>query len=330
MMETTTIFQTFEKVKVLIVGDLMLDRYLWGEVSRISPEAPVPVVRFQGEENRLGGAANVALNVMELGATPYLCGVVGKDEKAARFLELLPQTGLSGEGILQSEERMTTVKTRVVAANQHLLRVDREDTKDLVRKIETAFLENIRFLLETKDIHVLLFQDYNKGVLTKRVIQSVLLEARNRAIPTVVDPKNRNFWEYREVQLFKPNLKEVQIGLGRTIAPAEDALKEASASIHRKLSNDCTMITLSEKGLFIYENNEGKIIPTQPRSIADVCGAGDAVISVAALGLAVSMGLEELAVLANLAGGQVCEKVGVVPVDREQLKREFREYAGLL
>jgi len=208
--------------------------------------------------------------------------------------------------------------------------VDREDTKDLARKIETAFLENIRFLLETKDIHVLLFQDYNKGVLTKRVIQSVLLEARNRAIPTVVDPKNRNFWEYREVQLFKPNLKEVQIGLGRTIAPAEDALKEASASIHRKLSNDCTMITLSEKGLFIYENNEGKIIPTQPRSIADVCGAGDAVISVAALGLAVSMGLEELAVLANLAGGQVCEKVGVVPVDREQLKREFREYAGLL
>jgi D-glycero-beta-D-manno-heptose-7-phosphate kinase len=329
MIETTTLFRAFEKVNVLIVGDVMLDRYLWGEVSRISPEAPVPVVRFQGEENRLGGAANVALNVQGLGATAYLCGVVGKDENAAHLLELLPQTGLFSEGILQSEDRMTTVKTRVVAGNQHLLRVDREDVKDLSHKLETAFLENIRFLLETKDIHVILFQDYNKGVLSKRVIQSVILEARERAIPTAVDPKNRNFWEYRGVQLFKPNLKEVQNGLRRTIAITEASLSEASAFICRKLSNELTMITLSEKGLFIYENDEGKIIPTRPRSITDVCGAGDAVISVAALGLASSMGLEELAVLANLAGGQVCEKVGVVPVDKKQLKVEFKEYSAL-
>ncbi len=330
MIETTSIFQAFEKVNVLIVGDLMLDQYLWGDVNRISPEAPVPVVRFQGEENRLGGAANVALNVLGLGATPYLCGVIGKDENAAHFLELLSQTGLFSQGILQSKDRLTTVKTRVIADNQHLLRVDREDTKDIAIQVETAFLENIRFLLETKNIHVILLQDYNKGVLSKRVIKSILLEARERAIPTVADPKNRNFWEYRGVQLFKPNLKEVQKGLGRAIAITESDLNEASTFIRRKMSNAITMITLGGKGLFIYEKGHGEIVPTRPRAIADVCGAGDAVISVAAVGLAASMQLEEMAVLANLAGGQVCEKVGVVSVDKEKLKREFREYSSLL
>ncbi len=329
MVPLTSFFDAFSKVNVLVVGDVMIDRYLTGRVSRVSPEAPVPVVHLSDRENRLGGAANVALNLRALGATPYLCGVVGVDDNADIFTSLLPEQGLSDRGIYRSPERVTTVKTRILASNQHLLRVDQEDSHDLTDTEANAFLEYVRNLIDQRDIHVILFQDYNKGVLTQRVIQELILEAIKRDIPTAVDPKEKNFWSYKHVTLFKPNLKEIRAQVPMPIEPTLESLREASDYVQKQLGNASTIITLSEKGLY-YKHSEGDaIVPTLERSVADVCGAGDTVISIVAMGLALDLPIDQIAVLANLAGGQVCERVGVVPVNREQLQREFNQLMQL-
>ncbi len=323
MVKKGDFLNTFSKVNILVVGDVMIDRYLNGDVNRVSPEAPVPVVHLQEVENRLGGAANVALNLKALGATPYLCSVIGKDDNAAAFLKLLPKNNLSTRGIIQSEERKTTVKTRVLAQNQHLLRVDTEDTHDLSTKERNTYLEVIRDILDIKDIHAILFQDYNKGVLCQKTISEIVLEAVKRDIPTAVDPKNHNFWAYKHVTLFKPNLKEIRAQLPFQVDTNPASLRKAASAIQEKIGNQITLITLSEAGLFIANQEEQELVPTQARSIADVCGAGDTVISVATIGIALGMSLLDIATLSNLAGGQVCEKVGVVPVDATQLKAEY-------
>lgn len=325
-MMNTNLFEQFSNLNVLIVGDVMIDRYLAGKVDRISPEAPVPVIELSQEDNRLGGAANVALNIKAMGATPYLFSVIGDDPNGTLLQELLPETGISARHLVRSAERQTTVKTRVIAQSQHILRVDREDRHNLSDSESEQLLDQIQETLETKDIHVILFQDYNKGVLTKPVIREIILEAIRRDIPTTVDPKYQNFWAYKHVSLFKPNLREVQQQLSTQNVQAQlSDLNQAAVEIQRRLGNPYTLITLSDKGLFIFEKEQGKIIPTHPRSIADVCGAGDTVISIAALGLALGLPMEQTAQLANLAGGQVCEKVGVVPVDKEQLQREYED-----
>lgn len=323
MAQLTDLQNAFSKLNVLVIGDVMIDRYLTGSVDRISPEAPVPVVRMRDSQNRLGGAANVALNIKALGGTPYLCSVIGRDPNASIFLELLPQNDLTAEGILRDEERMTTVKTRVIAQNQQLLRVDQEDTHDLSEAMTERLLATIKNLLDTRPIHVILFQDYNKGVLTPPLIEAVIREARVRGIPTAVDPKFHNFWAFRSVTLFKPNLKEIQSQLDFPVAADLPVLRRAAEAVRQRLDNTYTLITLSDKGLFIDRLGEGRLIPTHPRSIADVCGAGDTVVSTAALALALGLDAEEIGVMANLAGGQVCERVGVVPVDVLQLQREY-------
>ncbi len=325
MVKGQHLLDRFNRLKVLVIGDVMIDRYLVGSVDRISPEAPVPVVLLNQRDNRLGGAANVALNLKALGAEPYLCSVIGQDKHADLFAELLPNAGLSEKGVVQSAERRTTIKTRVLAQNQQLIRVDEEDRFDLTESEEAQFLERIRYLLESRDIDLILFQDYNKGVLSQTIIREVILEAIKRDIPTAVDPKNKNFWDYKRVHLFKPNLGEVRAQVPKRVDTNLDSLKEAAAYIHRKLDNPYTMITLSEKGLFITDHRNYYLIPAHARDIADVCGAGDTVISVASLGIALGLPLKEVAVLANLAGGQVCERVGVVPVDKGQLQQEYSQ-----
>ncbi len=323
------IFEQFEKTTVLIVGDVMMDRYLTGQINRISPEAPVPVVLHQHTDNRLGGAANVALNVKALGGKPILCSVIGKDENATLFKSLLPQNNISSEGIIEIDDRITTVKTRVIASNQHILRVDRETTDDLKNEEAFLFLEMIKNILNENDIDVILLQDYNKGVLTPFVIRGILKEAKKRKIPTAVDPKLKNFFEYKAVTLFKPNLKEVNDALPMHVKAEPASLQYAAQSIRSILNNKMTLITLSEKGIFVDNDLEQKIIGTQPRNIADVCGAGDTVISLAAMMLPFTLDMRDIAVLSNLAGGQVCEKVGVVPVDVDQLRREYANYLKL-
>jgi len=318
------IFQAFENLNVLIIGDVMIDRYLTGNIDRISPEAPVPVVHLQTRDNRLGGAANVALNIKAMGANPILCSVIGKDENAELFLSLLPDNELVTKGIVQSNTRCTTVKTRVIAANQQILRVDTEDTHDLNNKEQNKLLDCIKNILTTQKIDVILFQDYNKGVLCQELIREVILEAYKREIITVVDPKLKNFLSYRKATLFKPNLKEVKEGLPIKVEATTESLLEASQYIRQELNNQYTMITLGDKGMFIDDGTHSRIISTQPRDIADVCGAGDTVISLAALGLALGLDIENIAHLANLAGGIVCEQVGVVPIDVAQLEEEYK------
>lgn len=316
------LFEHFNHVNVLVVGDVMIDRYLTGKIDRISPEAPVPIVQLNEKNDRLGGAANVAVNIKALGATPYLCSVVGDDEHGQQIVRLLNEKHISSKYICYSRERKTTVKSRILASNQHVLRVDEEDKHDLTQEEHEDFIHVIRELLDQKEIHVILFQDYNKGVLSQDMIQEIMLEAIKQDIPTVVDPKAKNFWQYKRATLFKPNFREVAAKVPFELTPDLDGLNRAASYIKDKLGNQSTMITLSDKGLFIYEK-AAKLIPTQPRAIADVCGAGDAVISVVALGVALGVGLEELGVVSNLAGGQVCEKVGVAAVDKAQLVKEY-------
>lgn len=326
MIPTSNIFEAFNHLNVLVIGDVMIDSYWSGKVERISPEAPVPVVHLQTQESRLGGAANVALNLKALGATPYLCSVIGKDRHAETFLKLLPENGLSSKCILQSSDRPTTIKTRILAGSQQLLRVDEETTQDLNEQEAAQLIECVQQILEERSIHVILFQDYNKGILTPKVIRAISLEAIKRDIPTTVDPKFKNFWEYKHVTLFKPNLKEIRSQMTAPVKAALESLKTTAAHVQSQLGNQITLITLSEKGLFIDKNGESLIVGTRPRQIADVSGAGDTVISVASLALALGLSMEDIAILSNIAGGQVCEKLGVVPVDKGQLKLEYEKY----
>jgi rfaE bifunctional protein kinase chain/domain len=313
----------FQHMTVLVVGDVMIDRYLRGTVNRISPEAPVPVLEYLQSEDRPGGAANVALNIRALGATPILCSIIGADQDGRAFLELLPQSGISDKGIVQSNVRQTTVKTRVMAGSQHLLRVDREDRHPLSAEEEQEFLTRTTGLINRVRPDAILFQDYNKGVLTPRVIETLIAEARKAGIPTAADPKKENFLRYRHITLFKPNLKEIRESLSASIVPEIHSLLDACNQLRAHLKHDISLVTLSEKGLFVETRDEHELIQALPRTITDVCGAGDTVISVATLALAAGMPIRDIAEVANMAGGQVCEKAGVVSIDLPQLLKEY-------
>ena len=318
-----SIFDSFNKFNILIIGDVMVDSYMWGKVDRISPEAPVPIIMSTKQENRLGGAANVALNVQALGANPILCAIIGKDSKAKNFFSLLQKRNLPKEGITESKNRKTTVKTRIIADNQHILRVDEEINSVLDKETEIKFIENILTILSNKQIDAIIFEDYDKGCITPKVIKSIVEFANKKNIPTLVDPKKRNFMEYKNVTLFKPNFKELIEGSKTDIEKGnfEDIFK-ASKKLHKELSCKYFLVTLSELGVFISFNNSFKTIPAEIRDIADVSGAGDTLIGTASLCLAAGLDPELIAGISNLAGGLVCEKVGVVPINKDQLLQE--------
>jgi rfaE bifunctional protein kinase chain/domain len=315
------LFENFNQQRVLIIGDVMIDSYLWGKVERISPEAPVPVLNLQKREQRLGGAANVALNVQALGATPILCAVIGKDVEGDQLLNLLTQNNLSTEGIIQSAHRVTTIKHRIIAASQHVLRIDAEVDTEISSEERDLLLAKISTLL--KDTNVVIFEDYDKGVIGETLIGETVKLTKALGIPTVVDPKKRNFMHYHGVSLFKPNLKELKEGLKADFKGIllED-VKAAVAELKSKLSLEGALITLSEHGVYIDAQNEQVQIPAHKREIADVSGAGDTVVSVAALCVALNLNPSLVAGLSNLAGGIVCEHVGVVPIDKAVLKSE--------
>ncbi len=315
-----------ENRRILVLGDVMLDRYLTGSVHRISPEAPVPIVLHQRTEDRLGGAANVALNIAALGAEPLLCSVIGDDGDGEMLANLLPQHRMDAAGLVTSGQRRTTVKTRILGNNQQMLRLDREDTHDLSDGEAALLLERVRHLLDGREVEAIIFQDYNKGVLSPAVIREVLALARQRGILTAVDPKKANFWAFEGVDLFKPNLKEIRDSVPFAVQPTLDSLQQAADYLTSRLGHRHTMITLSERGLFWGSPGApGVIYPTDPRNIADVSGAGDTVISIATLALAAGFSAADIARLSNLAGGQVCEFPGVVPVDKDILLRELSE-----
>ncbi len=318
-----SIFNSFNNQKVLIIGDVIIDSYLWGSVDRISPEAPVPILNIKKREDRLGGAANVALNIKALGATPILCSVIGEDLHQDLFYRLLEESQLTNKGIIASSDRITTVKTRLIGQHQHLLRIDDEDDSLLSEKLCDALINKIKEIINSENISVIIFEDYDKGVINKNMIDTIVNSANQKKIPVVVDPKKRNFLDYKNVQLFKPNLKELKEGLKIDFDHYNhEKLFNAAKLLREKLSCETVMITLSEQGILVHNDKENKISPAHIRSISDVSGAGDTVISVAALGLSAGLNPKQYSELANLAGGLVCEKVGVVPLDKNELFNE--------
>lgn len=318
------VFQSFEQLKVLIIGDIMIDSYLWGNVDRISPEAPVPIVQVKKREKRLGGAANVALNIKSMGATPIICSVVGDDNEGQELIDIIQEQQMDISGIVQSKNRLTTIKHRIISGDQHILRVDTEHTTPLESSEETTLIQAINSLINTID--VIIFEDYDKGSITPSLIQEVKKIARKSNIPIVVDPKKRNFLAYEGITLFKPNLKEMIEGLKLDIDKENfDSILSGIQKLKERLKNEKTLVTLSEKGMVLdygssYHHEEAHL-----RKIADVSGAGDTVISIAALALAVGLNDEKIVKLANLAGGLVCEHVGVVPIDKALLLAEAEE-----
>lgn len=319
------VFKDFSSQKVLIIGDVMIDNYLWGKVKRISPEAPVPVISELKEEKRLGGASNVALNIMAMGAVPILCSVIGNDDKGKDFINLLKDKNLTDMGIIIDEERITTQKTRIISNNQHLLRVDEEMEDEISPKSEDKLISFIREIINKKSVQSVLFQDYDKGVITERLIDEVVKMANSAKIPVLVDPKKRNFLSYKKVSFFKPNFKELKEGLKLDVEKSD--LKDVASlmeEFRKKQSIKTIMLTLSELGIIVNYRNAYHHFAAEIRDITDVSGAGDTVISVAALCLGAKLNSLQTAVLSNLAGGQVCEKSGVVPVNLEQLLEESK------
>lgn len=323
------LFDGFKEQKVLIIGDVMTDVYLWGKVRRISPEAPVPVVSEIFEERRLGGAANVALNIKAMGAVPILCSVIGGDIRSQVFLELLNEQNLTDIGIVVDKERVTTQKTRVISGNQHLLRVDEEMDSMVSKATEAKLLEFAKNFIGQRKIDAVIFQDYDKGVVSPNLIKKVTAMAREAGVPVLVDPKKRNFMEFRSANLFKPNFKELVEGTKMEIGKGDfQGVAAAMEKLREMRGHDMVMVTLSELGVMINEGDEYRHISAETREISDVSGAGDTVISVAALCLAAGLTAVDIAGMANLAGGQVCERSGVVPVSREQLLMEAKGLVG--
>ncbi len=317
------VFKSFNDLNVLIIGDVMIDSYLWGKVSRISPEAPVPIVAVTKKERRLGGAANVALNVQALGANPILCSVIGVDYEGQAFLDLLKTQKLSQKGILKVRDRVTTVKTRVIGNNSQLLRVDEEIEDEIEVAATQQLLTLISHIINHDKIDVIIFEDYNKGLITSKLVSKVVELAKSKNIPTCVDPKKKNFNTYKGVSLFKPNLKELREGIKMDVSGDNiNELQRAVSSFRVKQKAETILVTLAEKGVITNSRKIKEHITAHIRSIADVSGAGDTVISVASLCRALDCNDVFTAALANLSGGIVCEQIGVVPIDKSQLFEE--------
>jgi len=317
------IFKSFNNLNVLIIGDVMIDSYLWGKVSRISPEAPVPIVAVGKKERRLGGAANVALNIQALGANPILCSVIGVDYEGQAFMDLLKNQKLSQKGILKSRDRVTTVKTRVMGNNAQLLRVDEEEESDITSSETQQLITLISYIINHDKIDVIIFEDYNKGLITPKLISKVVELTKSKGIPTCVDPKKKNFNSYKGVSLFKPNLKELREGVKLDVSGDNiNELQRAVSSFRVKQKVETVLVTLAEKGVITNSRKVKEHLPAHIRSIADVSGAGDTVISVASLCRALNCNDILTATISNLSGGLVCEQIGVVPVNKEQLLEE--------
>jgi rfaE bifunctional protein kinase chain/domain len=320
------VFSKFSELKVLVIGDAMIDNYLWGKVDRISPEAPIPIVTVTKQENRLGGAGNVSMNIQALGATPILVSILGNDEKGRVFEELMQEKKLPRQGIFIDPNRITTVKTRIISGGQQISRVDQEISTLIDLPFEKLIFDRITSIINSETINIVIFVDYDKGLITPTLIKNVVELAKSKNILIAADPKIRNFNHYQQVDLFKPNFKEFKEGL-KLVSEKTDMkeLKRVSEKFKKENQIGLLFITLSELGVFLTNGVKQNYYPAQVRDIADVSGAGDTVIATASLCLAIGLPTPFMAQLSNLAGGLVCEKLGVVPIDPEQLKKEAKK-----
>lgn len=317
------LFRDFAEVKVGVIGDVMLDTYLWGAVDRISPEAPVPVVSVARKEQRIGGAGNVALNIQSLGAQAFVISMTGDDDDAVCLNQLFADKAIDTNYILRSNQRVTTNKTRIICRNQQMMRLDAEITHDLSEAEQENLLSNFRAFVENEKPQIVILEDYNKGILTEMVIKEVIAICQEHQVLTAVDPKRKNFFAYEGVDIFKPNLKEVKEALNLISAEvALPVLNDIHEALRLQLHHHISFITLSEKGVFYQHGESASIIPSHIRNIADVSGAGDTVIAVAALVYAVRKNVHLMAEVANIAGGLVCEQVGTAAISKMALLHE--------
>lgn len=314
------IFNSANDKKIYIIGDIMLDRYLLGDVTRISPEAPVQVFDIRKSEYRLGGAANVGFNVKTLGSEPVLIGVTGNDQEGKLLSDELEKLSLSIEGIITENNRPTTCKTRVISDSHHLLRIDSESKEDISSDSQKKILELLK--KNVSEIGIIILQDYNKGVLSKELIHSISEFANENKIKVLVDPKFENFFEFKNVYLFKPNRKELEDALGKKAKSPEDFNEFANELVNR-INCENVILTLGELGMMIFEKTNGKVniekIATKAMSVADVSGAGDTVISTIAVCLAGGANVKDAAVISNFAAGIVIKEVGIVPIYKDVL-----------
>lgn len=306
--------------RIAVVGDLMLDRYIWGTVNRVSPEAPVPVVDMDKEQARLGGAANVAMNIKSLGGEPILVGVIGSDNSGKQLFEIVRESGFPADCIVVDASRPTTVKTRVIAHSQHVVRIDRELKTDISYTIQNHIMEALTRNISSIDGIIL--EDYNKGVVVSSLIKQVIdLANKNRKI-VAVDPKFNNFFEYRDVTVFKPNQKEAEEVLAMKIKTDED-VEHAGSILMKKLGSKNVLLTLGARGMALFESDGScSRIPTHATNVQDVSGAGDTVISTLTMALAAGATIKEATVLSNFAGGIVCGYVGIIPIDANELRQD--------
>jgi D-glycero-beta-D-manno-heptose-7-phosphate kinase len=305
----------------LVIGDSMIDSYIWGKVERISPEAPVPVISNLKRERRLGGAANVALNILAMGAKPIICSVIGNDINGAYLKELLVEHQLETSGIFIEENRLTTTKTRIISNHHHLLRVDEENTHPISFDIQQRIINYSKELISNKKVNAIIFEDYDKGLITKELIQQIIDCANAFDLPVLVDPKKNNFFNYQGATLFKPNFKEFTEGLKTEIKQTDfNGIGALAAAFLKEYHIKYLLVTLAEHGMLLCNETEFLHIPAVEKlDISDVSGAGDTVISVTALGTAAKINFNDTAFFANLAGGLVCEKPGVVPITAPEL-----------
>lgn len=324
-LDIDNLFDGFSKIKVAVIGDLMLDTYWWGNVERISPEAPVPVVAVSKREQRIGGAGNVALNVQALGSSVALLSILGDDEDGVQLKKLLQEKNIDTRFILESKKRITTNKIRIISRNQHMMRLDAEMVHDIDEADEEKLQNQIEKFITTEQPKVVIFEDYNKGILTKNIITNTIAFCNKNEVLTAVDPKRKNFFSYQNATLFKPNLSEAITALN--LLPEEisaELLSEIHLQLKQKLDHQISLITLSEKGVFYQANNNKNIIPSHRRNIADVSGAGDTVIAVASLVYATTKDIKLASEIANIAGGIVCEEVGTVAINKDKLLEECK------
>jgi rfaE bifunctional protein kinase chain/domain len=307
-----------QNTKIAVLGDLMLDRYIWGDVERISPEAPVPVVEVASESTSLGGAANVSNNVHALGAQAMPIGVTGDDHSGTILKELFQQAGFETSGMITDPGRPTTVKTRVIAHNQHVVRIDRESKEAISEQARQEVLALLKAIIPTLDAIVI--EDYNKGLLAPELIRDVISLANQHHVVVTVDPKFDHFWTYKNVTVFKPNRRETEAVLGMRLEN-DAAIADAARQVQQKLACENVLITLGEHGLHLLDaNGEHHKIPTRAKKVHDVSGAGDTVIGTLTAALATGASILEAASLANFAAGVVVAELGAVPISLEKLR----------
>jgi D-beta-D-heptose 7-phosphate kinase/D-beta-D-heptose 1-phosphate adenosyltransferase len=326
MAAETDVVRSFSGKRIIVIGDLILDRYVWGKANRISQEAPVPVVRVLREELVLGGAANVLHNLVSLGAEPYAFGIIGQDESGHQLRDDCQSAGINTDGVIAVENRKTTLKTRVIADQQQVVRIDDEDTEDIDSTTTQALLDALRTSVQENNIEALIIEDYNKGVITTELAARIVDIAKAASIPLALDPHPGNRMTLDHVTLMTPNHKEAfamaSLYEESIVLPlSKDAhLKQAADAIAVTWNVDQLLITLGADGMALFSDGADVVhIPTKAKEVFDVSGAGDTVIAVYTLAIAAGAEARMAAAVANVAAGIVVGKVGTVSVTADEL-----------